>query len=180
MLRNTSRSTLNRRPCCRQRSETGAVELITTLNEIGARNGVGIVDIVENRLVGMKSRGIYENPGGASSCMLTENWNTSASTATRITIKKMWPINLPNSSMTQMVLAAPRSPVAFVDETQKTVTGQVTLKLYKATSSALVLRRRTPCTTKNSSPSAKTTYMTRPMPKASSTSSACRSRCGPS
>ena len=38
----------------------GAVELITTLNEIGARNGVGIVDIVENRLVGMKSRGIYE------------------------------------------------------------------------------------------------------------------------
>ena len=67
----------------------GAVELITTLNEIGARNGVGIVDIVENRLVGMKSRGIYENPAVPSSCMPTENWNISASTATRTTIKKM-------------------------------------------------------------------------------------------
>ena len=43
----------------------GAVELLTELNAIGAKNGVGIVDIVENRLVGMKSRGIYENPGGA-------------------------------------------------------------------------------------------------------------------
>ena len=47
-------------------SKYDAVTLITVLNEIGARNGVGIVDIVENRLVGMKSRGIYENPGGAS------------------------------------------------------------------------------------------------------------------
>ena len=43
----------------------GAVELLTKLNEIGARNGVGVVDICENRLVGMKSRGVYENPGGA-------------------------------------------------------------------------------------------------------------------
>ena len=43
----------------------GAVELLEKLNEIGARNGVGIVDLCENRLVGMKSRGVYENPGGA-------------------------------------------------------------------------------------------------------------------
>ncbi|MBO4779694.1 MAG: argininosuccinate synthase, partial [Selenomonadaceae bacterium] len=43
----------------------GAVELVTKLNEIGARNGVGIVDICENRLVGMKSRGVYENPAGS-------------------------------------------------------------------------------------------------------------------
>mgnify|MGYP000394027298 CR=1 FL=1 len=76
-----------------------AVTLITVLNEIGARNGVGIVDIVENRLVGMKSRGIYENPAVPSSCMLTENWNTSASTAIPSTIKKRQPTSLPNSSM---------------------------------------------------------------------------------
>ncbi|MCR5447445.1 MAG: argininosuccinate synthase, partial [Schwartzia sp.] len=42
-----------------------ATELLTTLNEIGAKNGIGITDICENRLVGMKSRGVYENPGGA-------------------------------------------------------------------------------------------------------------------
>ena len=45
--------------------ELGAVELIEKLNELGGRNGVGIVDMVENRLVGMKSRGVYETPGGA-------------------------------------------------------------------------------------------------------------------
>ena len=42
-----------------------SVELVTELNEIGARNGIGIVDICENRLVGMKSRGVYENPAGS-------------------------------------------------------------------------------------------------------------------
>ena len=43
----------------------GAVELLALLNTIGAKHGVGVTDIVENRLVGMKSRGVYENPGGA-------------------------------------------------------------------------------------------------------------------
>lgn len=42
-----------------------SLELMQAVNEVGAKNGIGIVDIVENRLVGMKSRGIYENPGGA-------------------------------------------------------------------------------------------------------------------
>ena len=41
------------------------VEVVTTLNELGGKNGVGLADIVENRLVGMKSRGVYETPGGA-------------------------------------------------------------------------------------------------------------------
>ncbi len=45
--------------------ELGSVELIEKLNELGGRNGIGIVDMVENRLVGMKSRGVYETPGGA-------------------------------------------------------------------------------------------------------------------
>lgn len=42
----------------------GAVELVKKLNELGGANGIGIVDLVENRLVGMKSRGVYETPGG--------------------------------------------------------------------------------------------------------------------
>ena len=53
------------RPVAVNGEKLGAVELLTKLNEIGARNGVGIVDICENRLVGMKSRGVYENPGGS-------------------------------------------------------------------------------------------------------------------
>lgn len=44
--------------------EMGAVELVKKLNELGGANGIGIVDLVENRLVGMKSRGVYETPGG--------------------------------------------------------------------------------------------------------------------
>ncbi len=42
-----------------------AKEIVLALNEIGGRNGIGLVDLVENRLVGMKSRGVYETPGGA-------------------------------------------------------------------------------------------------------------------
>ena len=45
--------------------EMNGVEVVTTLNELGGKNGVGLADIVENRLVGMKSRGVYETPGGA-------------------------------------------------------------------------------------------------------------------
>ena len=43
----------------------GAVELVEYLNKVGGENGIGLLDIVENRLVGMKSRGVYETPGGA-------------------------------------------------------------------------------------------------------------------
>ena len=45
--------------------EMGAVELVEYLNKVGGENGIGLLDIVENRLVGMKSRGVYETPGGA-------------------------------------------------------------------------------------------------------------------
>ena len=46
--------------------ELGAVELVEKLNELGGANGIGLADLVENRLVGMKSRGVYETPGGLS------------------------------------------------------------------------------------------------------------------
>ena len=44
--------------------EMGPVELLTALNKLGSENGIGTIDIIENRLVGMKSRGVYETPGG--------------------------------------------------------------------------------------------------------------------
>ncbi len=110
----------------------GAVELITKLNEIGAKNGVGITDICENRLVGMKSRGVYENPGGAILyyahreleylCLDRATFHFKEGVANRyaeLVYDGMW------FSQLREALAA------FVDNTQQTVTGTVKLKLYK-------------------------------------------------
>ncbi|WP_308591302.1 argininosuccinate synthase [uncultured Megasphaera sp.] len=109
-----------------------AVELITALNEIGARNGVGIVDIVENRLVGMKSRGIYENPGGAIIMYAHRELEYLCLDRDTFHYKE----NVANKFAELVYDGKWFSPLrealsAFVDETQKTVTGQVTLKLYK-------------------------------------------------
>ena len=109
-----------------------AVELLNKLNEIGARNGVGIVDICENRLVGMKSRGVYENPGGAILyyahreleylCLDRATYHFKEGVAIRfgeLVYDGMWFCQLREALS------------AFVDDTQKTVTGTVKLKLYK-------------------------------------------------
>ena len=109
-----------------------AVELLTKLNEVGARNGVGIVDICENRLVGMKSRGVYENPGGSILyyahreleylCLDRSTFHYKEGLAIRygeLVYDGMWFCQL------REALAA------FVDSTQETVTGEVRLKLYK-------------------------------------------------
>ena len=110
----------------------GAVELLSKLNEIGARNGVGIVDICENRLVGMKSRGVYENPGGAILyyahreleylCLDRATYHFKEGVAIRfgeLVYDGMW------FSQLREALSA------FVDSTQENVTGTVKLKLYK-------------------------------------------------
>ena len=76
------------------------VELVNTLNEIGARNGIGIDDLVENRLVGMKSRGVYENPAGSILSMPTANWNAFVWIAPPFISRKWRPSNTANSFMT--------------------------------------------------------------------------------
>lgn len=108
------------------------VELVNTLNAIGAKNGVGINDLVENRLVGMKSRGVYENPGGSIImyahreleylCLDRATYHYKELIANKyaeLVYDGMWFAPLMNALQ------------AFVDETQKTVTGEVKLKLYK-------------------------------------------------
>ncbi|NNG66876.1 argininosuccinate synthase [Caldanaerobacter subterraneus] len=108
------------------------VKLIEELNEIGGRNGVGIVDLVENRLVGMKSRGVYETPAG---------------TLLYIAHRELEYLVLDKETMRFKDLVAQKyadlvynglwfSPLktaldVFIDETQKNVTGVVRLKLYK-------------------------------------------------
>ena len=110
----------------------GGVELITYLNEKGAKHGVGIDDLVENRLVGIKSRGVYENPGGR--ILYTAHNDLEYLCLDRDTFHYK---ELVSKRYAELVYFGQWfSPLrealdAFVNETQKTVTGTVRLKLYK-------------------------------------------------
>ena len=107
-------------------------DIVRTLNQLGGANGVGLIDIVENRLVGMKSRGVYETPGGTilyfahkqleMLCLDKETAHYKALVAHKfadLVYNGQWYTPL------RQALSA------FVTETQKTVTGDVKLKLYK-------------------------------------------------
>ena len=109
-----------------------AVSLVTELNKIGGANGVGILDIVENRLVGMKSRGVYETPAGtilyhAHSVLETITLDKETSHFKAIVAQKMGELVYNGQWFTPLKDAI----CAFVDKTQETVTGDVKLKLYK-------------------------------------------------
>lgn len=107
-------------------------QIVETLNEIGIRNGVGITDMVEDRLVGMKSRGVYENPAGAIIYYAhNELENLCLDRATQ-SFKQMVGIRFAELVYDGMWFSPLREALsAFVDETQKNVTGLVRLKLYK-------------------------------------------------
>jgi len=108
------------------------VKLIKTLNKIGGENGIGLYDVVENRLVGMKSRGVYETPGGTilyhahdvleTICLDKETQHYKAGLALKyadLVYNGQWYTPLREAMD------------AFVDKTQETCTGEVKLKLYK-------------------------------------------------
>lgn len=107
-------------------------KVVETLNEIGIRNGIGICDMVENRLVGMKSRGIYETPGGTIIYYAhNELENLCLDRATNH-YKELIGVQYAELVYNGMWFSPLREALqAFVDETQKTVTGTVRLKLYK-------------------------------------------------
>ena len=121
----------------------GAVELFTALNELGGKHGIGRIDIVENRLVGMKSRGVYETPAGAiahrahqlleSICLDKHTMQYKDIVATKyaeLVYNGMWYSKLREALD------------GFVDVTQQTVTGTVRLKLYKG--NIIVAGRKSP------------------------------------
>jgi len=108
------------------------IELIETLNKLGAENGVGIDDLVENRLVGMKSRGVYETPGGT--ILYAAHHELECLTLDRATAhyKEMLAIRFAELVYDGCWYTPLREALsAFVDNTQQTVTGTVRLKLYK-------------------------------------------------
>ena len=116
----------------------GPVEIIFKLNDIAGKNGIGRMDIVENRLVGMKSRGVYETPGG---------------TVLHIALRDLESITMDRDTLHQKELIAPRyaelvyngqwysglkkSFDAFVNYAERNVTGTVKLKLYKGSCMAI-------------------------------------------
>ena len=112
--------------------KTGSVEIIEKLNKLGGENGIGLADIVENRLVGMKSRGVYETPGGTilyeahrileALCLDKDTMHEKdklAITFADLVYDGKWYTPLREALS------------AFADSTQQTVTGDVKLKLYK-------------------------------------------------
>ena len=109
-----------------------AVEIVETLNRLGGENGIGLADLVENRLVEMKSRGVYETPGGTilyrahqvleTICLDRDTQHYKELVASRFAELVYFG---------QWFTPLREALSAFVDKTQETVTGSVTLKLYK-------------------------------------------------
>ncbi|HAQ28910.1 MAG TPA: argininosuccinate synthase, partial [Ruminococcaceae bacterium] len=107
-------------------------DIIRKLNKIGGENGIGIIDIVENRVVGMKSRGVYETPGGTilyKAHELLEMITLDRDTAhyKKLVAQKYGELVYNGKWFSPLREAL----AAFVDNTQQTVTGDVKLKLYK-------------------------------------------------
>lgn len=108
------------------------IELMDKLNELGGKNGIGICDLVENRVVGMKSRGVYETPGGtilyAAHRDLEYLCLDKQTTAFKEIVRTKYAELLYSGEWFTPLMEALN---AFVDSTQETVTGKVKLKLYK-------------------------------------------------
>ncbi len=121
----------------------GPVELLTALNEIGGAHGVGRVDLVENRLVGMKSRGVYETPGGT--ILYTAHQGLEQICLDRETLHYKDVVAQRYAELIyygQWFTPLREALAAFVAKTQEPVTGTVRLKLYKGNCS--VVGRKSP------------------------------------
>ncbi len=109
-----------------------AKDIILELNKIGGENGIGLLDIVENRLVGMKCRGVYETPGGTILYRAHEALETICLDKMTLHEKQKLAITFAELVYNGLWFSPLREALsAFVDKTQETVTGEVKLKLYK-------------------------------------------------
>lgn len=109
-----------------------SVALIKKLNELGGQNGVGIADLVENRLVGMKSRGVYETPGGTILYKAHHTLETITLDRDTAHYKEQLAVRFAELVYNGQWFTPLREALsAFVDSTQQSVTGWVKFKLYK-------------------------------------------------
>ena len=109
-----------------------ASDIIRKLNELGGKHGIGIVDIVENRVVGMKSRGVYETPGGTILMEAHTQLEELILDRATLSYKKLVANEFANIVYEGKWFTPLREALqAFVESTQKQVTGEVKFKLYK-------------------------------------------------
>ena len=109
-----------------------AKDIILALNKVGGENGIGLLDIVENRLVGMKCRGVYETPGGAILYFAHNYLETLC--LDKMTMHEKQKLSITFAELVyngQWYTPLREALSAFVDKTQETVTGKVKIKLYK-------------------------------------------------
>jgi argininosuccinate synthase len=121
----------------------GPISLLDTLNEMGGRHGIGRIDLVENRLVGMKSHGVYETPGGT--ILVEAHQALEQLCLDKETLHYKQQIALKYADLVyngQWFTMLREALDAFVKVTQQTMTGQVRLKLYKG--SVILVGRRSP------------------------------------
>ena len=121
----------------------GPISLIETLNALGAKHGVGRIDLVENRLVGMKSHGVYETPGGA--ILYAAHQALEELCLDKETLHYKQQVALKYAELTyngQWFTPLRHALDAFVTTTQATLTGSVRLKLYKG--NCMLVGRRSP------------------------------------
>lgn len=109
-----------------------AKEIILALNELGGKNGIGLLDIIENRLVGMKCRGVYETPGGI--ILYKAHEYLESATLDKMTLHEKQKLSITFAEVVyngQWYTPLREALSAFVDKTQENVTGKVRMKLYK-------------------------------------------------
>ena len=120
------------KPVALDGKQMSMVAIIEALNEIGGKNGIGILDMVENRLVGMKSRGVYETPGGSILYKAHALLETICLDKDTMQYKQKLSHDFANRVYNgKWETTLTKAMLAFVEETQKTVTGNIQLKLYK-------------------------------------------------
>ena len=120
------------KPVALNEQKMSAKEIILKLNELGGANGIGLLDIVENRLVGMKCRGVYETPGGAILYFAHNYLETLC--LDKMTMHKKQELSITFGELLyngQWYTPLREALSAFVSKTQEHVTGKVRIKLYK-------------------------------------------------
>jgi len=121
----------------------GPIDILSTLNTIGARHGVGRIDLVENRLVGMKSHGVYETPGGTLLYRAHEGLEQICLDKQSLQYKQMIALKYAELTYNGQWFTPIREALdAFVTVTQRNVTGDVRLKLYKG--NIMLVGRKSP------------------------------------
>jgi argininosuccinate synthase len=133
----------NGNPVSLNGKKLSGAKLIESLNEIGGRNAVGRVDLVENRLVGMKSRGVYETPGGT--VLVAAHRELESITLDRETQHYKESIAQRYAELVyfgQWFTPLREDLQAYIDKTQERVTGSITLQLYKG--NVIVQKRSSP------------------------------------